>query len=293
MNTLVTERGALATGAYGTSPESTQSAVSWAAIIGGAVVAAAVSLILVALGSALGLSSISPWAGAGASATTFTVMTAIWLIITQWVASGFGGYLTGRLRTKWVATHTHEVFFRDTAHGFVAWALATVLTAALLVSASSALAAGGARLAGAAGASAAMAGPRAGGPPGSYDLDVLFRGGGAENPAPGGADPRGEAMRILANDLASGSDVTADDRAYLASLVSAKTGISPAEAQARVDTFITRTKMAMDTARKASAAAALFTALSMLVGAFIACVAAALGGSRRDLNAGLGVNAAF
>ncbi len=293
MNTLVTERGALATGAYGTSPESTQSAVSWAAIIGGAVVAAAVSLILVALGSALGLSTISPWSGAGASATTFTVMTAVWLIITQWVASGFGGYLTGRLRTKWVATHTHEVFFRDTAHGFVAWALATVLTAALLVSASSSLVAGGARLAGAAGASAAMAGPRAGGPPGSYDLDVLFRGGGAESAAPGGADPRGEATRILANDLAAGSDVTADDRAYLASLVSARTGISPSDAQARVDTYITRTKMAMDTARKASAAAALFTALSMLVGAFIACVAAALGGSRRDLNAGLGVNAAL
>lgn len=293
MNTLVSERGALAAGAYGTSPESTQSAVSWAAIIGGAVVAAAVSLILVALGSALGLSSISPWSGAGASATTFTVMTAIWLIITQWVASGFGGYLTGRLRTKWVATHTHEVFFRDTAHGFVAWALATVLTAALLVSASSSLAAGGARLAGAAGASAAMAGPRAGGPPGSYDLDVLFRGGGPENAAPGAADPRGEAMRILTNDLVAGSDVTADDRAYLASLVSAKTGIAPADAQARVDTFITRTKVAMDTARKASAAAALFTALSMLVGAFIACVAAALGGSRRDLNAGLAVNAAF
>ncbi len=198
MNTLVNERGALAAGAYGTSPESTQSAISWAAIIGGAVVAAAVSLILVALGSALGLSAISPWPG-GASATTFTVMTAVWLIITQWVAAGFGGYLTGRLRTKWVATHTHEVFFRDTAHGFVAWALATVLTAALLVSAGSALAAGGARLAGAAGAAAAVAGPRNAGPPGSYDLDVLFRGGSPDSGPAAGADPRGEALRILAN----------------------------------------------------------------------------------------------
>ena len=286
MNTLVTERGALAPGAYGTSPESSQSAMSWAAIIGGAVVAAAVSLILVALGSALGLSAISPWSG-GASATTFTVMTAIWLIVTQWVAAGFGGYLTGRLRTKWVATHTHEVFFRDTAHGFVAWALATVLTAALLVSAASSVAAGGARLAGAAGASAALAGPRPGGPPGSYDLDVLFRGSTPESGPAAGADPRGEAMRILANDLGAGSDVAADDRAYLASVVSARTGIPQAEAQARVENFIARSKAAMDSARKASAAAALFTALSMLVGAFIACVAAALGGSRRDLNASL------
>jgi hypothetical protein len=286
MNTLVTERGALASGTHGASPESSQSAVSWAAIIGGAVVAAAVSLILVALGSALGLSAISPWSG-GASATTFTVMTAIWLIVTQWLAAGFGGYLTGRLRTKWVATHTHEVFFRDTAHGFVAWALATLLTAALLVSAASSVAAGGARLAGAAGASAAMAGPRAGGPPGSYDLDVLFRGSSPESGPAAGVDPRGEAMRILANDLGAGSDVAADDRAYLASLVSARTGIPQADAQARVENFIARSKAAMDSARRASAAAALFTALSMLVGAFIACVAAALGGSRRDLNASL------
>jgi hypothetical protein len=292
MNTLVTERGALAPGAYGTSPESTQSAVSWAAIISGAVVAVAVSLILVLLGSAFGLSSVSPWSG-GITATTFTVMTAVWLIVTQWVAAGFGGYVTGRLRTKWVATHTHEVFFRDTAHGFVTWALATVLTVGLVLSAAASLAAGGARLAGAAGASAAMAGPHGPGPAGSYDLDVLFRGAAAEGAGPAGPDPRGEALRILGNDLGPNSDVTADDRAYLATLVSARTGVSPAEAQSRVDTFIAHTKAAMDKARKASAAAALFTALSMLVGGFIACVAAALGGGRRDLNGALVANAPF
>ncbi len=287
MNTQVRETGAFVTGGYGTSAESSQSAVSWAAIFGGAVTAAAVSLVLVALGSALGLSAISPWSG-GASATTFTVMTAIWLIVTQWVAAGFGGYLTGRLRTKWVATHTHEVFFRDTAHGFVAWALATVLTVALLSSAAASVAAGGAHLAAAAGPSAAMAGTRGPGPAGSYDLDVLFRGSAADAAAPGaGSDPRGEALRILGNSLGNGTDVAADDRAYLASVVSARTGVSPAEAQARVDTFITRSKAALDTARKAGAAAALFTALSMLIGAFIACVAAAVGGGRRDLNAGL------
>jgi hypothetical protein len=116
---------------------------------------------------------------------------------------------------------------------------------------------------------------------------VLFRGGNADGPAAPGADPRGEAMRILTNGLGSGADVAADDRAYLASLVSSKAGVSQADAQARVDNFIARSKAAMDAARKAGAAAALFTALSMLVGAFIACVAAALGGSRRDLNAGL------
>src|SRR5581483_9048514 len=97
--------------------ESPVSAVSWAAIIAGAVVAAAISLLLVALGTGLGFASVSPWSNEGASATTFSVMTAAWLVIVQWFASGLGGYLTGRLRTKWVGTHDHEVFFRDTAHG--------------------------------------------------------------------------------------------------------------------------------------------------------------------------------
>src|SRR5262245_60628885 len=114
------------------SVEAFSSAVSWPAILAGAFVAASVSLILIALGSGLGLASVSPWRGEGASATTFTVITAIWLIVIQWVASGLGGYVTGRLRTKWVRTHTHEVFFRDTAHGFVTWALSTVIGAFVL-----------------------------------------------------------------------------------------------------------------------------------------------------------------
>ena len=66
--------------------------------------------------------------------TTFTLLAAVWLIIVQWLSSGLGGYLAGRLRTKWTALHTDEVFFRDTAHGFLAWALATVLVAAFATS---------------------------------------------------------------------------------------------------------------------------------------------------------------
>ena len=103
--------------------ESAVSAVSWPAIIAGAVAIAAVALILLALGSGLGLSSVSPWPNSGPSATTFGVYAAVWLIVVQWVSAGFGGYLTGRLRTKWVGVHTDEIYFRDTAHGFLAWAL--------------------------------------------------------------------------------------------------------------------------------------------------------------------------
>ena len=99
-------------------------------------------MVLPAIGSGFGLASISPWSGTGRSAVKFTIVTAVWLIVTQWVASGVGGYLAGRLRTKWVDLHTHEVFFRDTANGFLAWAAATVIAAAFLASAASSVVGG-------------------------------------------------------------------------------------------------------------------------------------------------------
>ena len=109
-----------------------QSGVAWSAVFAGGVTAAAISVILLVFGTGLGLATVSPWPGAGVSATTFTVIAAIWLIIVQWVSSFFGGYMAGRLRTKWVAVHNDEVFFRDTAHGFLAWALGTLIVVGVL-----------------------------------------------------------------------------------------------------------------------------------------------------------------
>jgi hypothetical protein len=276
------------------------SAASWPAIIAGAFVAAAVSLVLLALGSGLGFASISPWPGRGISATTFAITTAIWLIVMQWVSSGLGGYITGRLRTKWTGTHTHEVFFRDTAHGLVMWAVATVLVAATFASSMfSAIGSGAHAVSGV--ASAAVSGAASspantngmeGKSPGaeklSYGVDKLFRG---ASPGAGGqasSDPRVEAADIAANAWSTGT-VPDADRNYLAELVAARTGLSPADARARVDEFVagvqdavTKIKAEADAARKTAAKAAIFTALSMLVGAFIASVSAALGGRLRD-----------
>src|SRR5580698_5184976 len=112
----------------------TNSAVSWAAIGAGAFVMAAVSLVLLALGSGLGFAAISPWPSAGISGMTLAVTAAIWLILTQWLSASVGGYIAGRLRTRWLGTHTHEVFFRDTAHGFITWSVASVVVAATLSS---------------------------------------------------------------------------------------------------------------------------------------------------------------
>src|SRR5277367_4270139 len=120
-------------------------AVSWGAILAGAVAAIALSILLLALGSGLGFAAISPWANRGASASSFAISGAIWLIVTQWLSAAVGGYLAGRLRHRWLATHQHEVFFRDTAHGLVTWSVATVVVVLAVSSAVSSLGSGAAR----------------------------------------------------------------------------------------------------------------------------------------------------
>jgi len=163
--------------------ESASSAVNWGPIIAGAFAASTLTFILMLLGSGLGFTMVSPWSNAGAGITTFAVSTAIWLVIVQWLSSGLGGYLTGRLRTKWVGVHTDETFFRDTAHGFMAWALATLLVVFVLgsalstaigtgVQAASAVASGAAMGASAGGAANAA---NSGSDAGSYFVDSLFR----------------------------------------------------------------------------------------------------------------------
>jgi hypothetical protein len=250
-------------------------AASWPAIFAGAFVAVAITLVLVALGSGIGFASISPWPGHGISVTSFAVTTAIWLIVTQWLAAALGGYLAGRLRTRWIGTHTHEIFFRDTAHGLVTWAVATVV----VISLAAGSAASGAR----AGAHAAADAAQAATP---YIVDKLFRSSG--DSTAGSSDPRLETAHIVANAAATGS-VPDSDRAYLVGQVAARANVSQQEAQSRVEAFIAsvmqaqeKVKTDADAARKAAAQASIYLALSMLIGAFIASVSAALGGRLRD-----------
>lgn len=270
--------------------ESPVSAASWPAIFAGAISAAATSLILVALGSGIGLASVSPWPHSGASTTTFTVMTAIWLIVVQWLSALMGGYMTGRLRTKWVGTHTHEVFFRDTAHGFVTWALATVIGAALLASVVGTVTEKGAEAAGAVASGAARsAAASLSDSVAPYDVDRLLRSASTENDS-SKTEGRAEVTRILAKGVSTG-EVPAEDRDYLTKVVAARAGVSEADARKRVDDVIAAEKTAelkaratADVARKAGATASIFMELSMLIGAFIASASAALGGRLRDLH---------
>lgn len=279
------------------------SAVSWGAILAGAAAAAALSLILLILGTGLGLSSVSPWARAGVTAATFGVSTILWISFTQIAASGMGGYLAGRLRTKWVAVHADEVYFRDTAHGFLAWAIASLATAALLGSVIGTIVSGGATVAGGAVAAvgaggAAMANVERASPrdnAGAYFIDTLFRkdaGTAAPAGAAEGTPPAAEAGRIFASGVQAGA-LPADDARYLGQLVAQRTGLAQADAEKRVTDTFARMQTALnnakataaeaaDKARKASAYGALWLFVSLLIGAFVASLAATFGGRRRD-----------
>ena len=275
-NLTIAQRATLETSAV----ESNTSAVSWAAIVAGAVVAAATSLVLALVVAGVDLASVSPWPGSGASARSITAVSAIAVVIIQWLSAAIGGYLTGRLRTKWTATHTHEVFFRDTANGLIAWALATVLVAVTLGSGASSLLGTGAHAAAGAAAAASPAGS-SNSALSPYALDTLFRTAPGAEPKATAGGVREETSHILAEGLVKGEVATAD-RNYVAQLVAAQTGVSDADAQRRVDDVINRLRADADAARHASEMAAIFAALSLIVGAFIAAVSAAFGGGLRD-----------
>lgn len=273
------------------------SAVSWGAVLAGAVGAAALSLILLFLGSGLGLSSVSPWAQEGIGATAFGVSAIIWISFTQLTASGMGGYLAGRLRSKWPGTAADEVFFRDTAHGFLAWGVATLLTAALLSSVIGSTLRGGAQVLASASGGAASGAVTANKPANdgekdstAYFIDSLFRSNASKKPAADDASaaPLAETGRIFSNSIRTGV-LPAEDKEYLARVVAQRTDLSQAEAEARVTQVQakliqakTQAQEATDKARKVSANAALWFFISLLLGAFVASYFATFGGRLRD-----------
>ena len=298
--------------------DSNHSGVSWGAVIAGAAGAAVLSLLLFILGFGLGLSSLSPWRNEGAEGSTFGWVAVAWVAFTQIAASALGGYLAGRLRVKWTQVHSDEVYFRDTAHGFLTWAIASLLTAAIFSSATTAIATGTAK-AGAAAitASAAVVTPAVAGAANAADegknqngvldyyVDNLFRSqpvansqAGSEQSTNVAAKPpldardRAEVLRIFQHSLVNGA-LSPADKSYLAQIIAEQTGMSAAEADARVNAVYdetrnaieqakTKAQEAIDKARKAAAYSALWMFVALLCGAFVASLAATWGGNQRD-----------
>jgi hypothetical protein len=253
--------------------EARASAVTWSAVFAGAFAAGALSLILMALGTGIGLSALSPWPNATASMSRVGYGAIVWLILVQIAASLLGGYLAGRLRTKWVAVHTHEVYFRDTAHGFLVWAVALVMSSLFFASyATSIAAADRARTASSAENPSLAAN--------QYFVDMLFR---TDNPKLDRNDAplKSEAALILASALAQ-PDISTSDKNYLSHLVVAATGLPEAVAERRVAETVADERQAADQVRKAVAHSLYWIFVALLIGAFFASWGATIGGRLRD-----------
>lgn len=263
--------------------------VDWCAIAAGVIVAFAVPLILLSFGSAIGLSLVSPYRGEGISLTFFIILTGLWVALSQ--ISGFlaGGYLSGRLRRRVGDGTPHEVEMRDGMHGLVTWGTTTLIGIAFAAFMAAGLAALGI-------GAAAATGDAASGTPSAYYVEKLLRPNfaapGAEGaptpPAPMAADnaatpnPRQtELSNILGTALTSGT-FNDEDRTYAANVIAQETGLTAAEAEARLDQVYAEAKAAADEARQYAVLLAFLTAASLLVGALAAWYAAVMGGDHRD-----------
>jgi hypothetical protein len=218
------------------------------------------TLVLLSFGAGVGFSVVSPWGNSGVSATTFKIGTGLYFIVIAMISSAIGGYLAGRLRTKWIGVQTTEVHFRDTAHGFLAWAVASLVGAVLLASPANSLIGGTASGATQAAISSAQTSPMDG-----Y-IDTLLR---PDSPSAQGqsnpADTRREMVRLFTTSFHNGSDLSATDRTYVAKVVSARTGLSQADADKRVNDVATQVKADLDKARKAAMQIAIWLTLSLFI----------------------------
>lgn len=260
--------------------------VDWPAIFAGATLAAALSIILLSFGGAIGLSTVSPYSGEGASATWVAIAAGVWFVWTMVSSFGAGAYVTGRLRGRIGDATPHEVEARDGAHGLVVWAVGALVGITLAASGVAGSLSMGAKAVGASASAVTEAAPE-------YYSDLVLRG-----DAPGteiDADTASEVAGILRRGIAMG-EIVERDQERLSAIVAANTGLVPEAASARVDAAIAEiddaTETAMAAAEKARVAGVIFgflVAASLLASGVAAYAAAAAGGRHRD--DGLGFDA--
>jgi hypothetical protein len=269
--------------------------VEWGAVFAGAAIAAALSFVLLTFGSAIGLSAVSPWPNSGVSAKTAASLAVFWTLAQQIGAFMIGGYVAGRLRTRWAEANADETEFRDGLHGALVWAVGILIGGLLVLSTAGAVARAGVD---AVSKAATVAGSNADSI--SYYADALMRPAArqaaAQGATPGSpatparaeplsADTRAEIGRIVGRAVTAGS-LADNDRSYLATLVAQRTGMSQAEAERRVNETIAEAdrtaREAADKARRAALVGGLITAISLLVSLAAAWWAAQKGGNHRD-----------
>jgi hypothetical protein len=263
-------------------------------VFAGAALAAAISFVLLTFGAAIGLSAVSPWPNSGVSTKVIGSLAVFWALVQQIGAFMAGGYVAGRMRSRWQETTQHEVDFRDGLHGGLVWAVGLIIGAFLVMATAGAAARAGIEVTGKAVASAgALADPM------DAVIDTMLRptvvAQAAPAPAPAAPaaaprarpaipasdDPRAEISRIMAASLASGS-VSDANRAYLVQLISQRSGIPQADAEKRVAEAFTAAREAADKARRSAVLTGLVTGIGLIVSFGAAWWAALKGGQHRD-----------
>jgi hypothetical protein len=248
---------------------------SWGAAIAGAITAAAIAFILIALGTGVGLALTSPYSGP--SVGTMTIGGAVWLVLVQSIAFAAGGFLAGRLRARGEAIASAEARFRDGANGFLVWAIGALATALAIAVIGTISISGGVRAI--AGVTQGTSEDQLG-----YFVDALVRAPVSRQTNLTDQD-RAQVLRILATAIRDGG-LANDDKNYLSSLVAARTGLNQDEAQSRVTNIFNRAqeslKQVADSARSAAAYVAFWTFMSLLFGAVAATLGGILGGELRD-----------
>jgi hypothetical protein len=278
------------------SPPANGPYVEWGPVFAGALLAAALSFVLLTFGTAIGLSAASPWPNSGLPTKAIASLAVFWAVVQQIGAFMAGGYVAGRMRSRWQNATEHEAEFRDGLHGGLVWAVGVVIGAALFMTAAGAAARTGAEVAGTAAASASTSGAM------EAVLDTMLRPAtvaqATSAPQPGAAtapprprapaatattadDMRAEMSRILAAAVANGA-LSDPDRAYLVQLVAQRAGISPLDAEKRVNDAFKSAREAVDKARRATILTGLVAAVSLVVSFGAAWWAAMKGGQHRD-----------
>jgi hypothetical protein len=256
------------------------SVLEWGPIFAGAVLASALSFVLLTFATAIGLSATSPWPNSGLSARIIASLAIFWIMAQQIGTFMAGAYVAGRLRSRWHGTLQDEVEFRDGLHGGLVWAVGIVIGAALLMATSGAVARTGAEITGKTAIAAASTVD-----PMDLVLDTMLRptADASKRPPPPATteDPRPQVFRLLTSGVSSES-LSEPNRTYLAQLVAQRAGISQEEAVKRVDEAVTGTRQAADKARRAAILAGLVTAIALVVSFAAAWWAAMKGGEHRD-----------
>ena len=244
----------------------------WTPIFAGAIVAAAVSFVLLSFGSGIGLAVASPSSSWRDTSSVLALLGGLWLLLTSLAAFGLGGYLAGSLREAWSAAPPDAVEFRDGIHGVLVWGLAILMGALLTLSASRTVA-GRADLTT---PTATTAEPLL-----AFELDRLFRSDRSAAELGNDSEIRAQAARIITTAIGR-KGMEQDDRDYLVRLVQARAGLAQPEAEHRVNQAIGQARDAIAKARHGTVILTFMIGCSLLLGLAVAWLAAAAGGQHRD-----------